>query len=835
MLINYLTNKLGLDINKYRPLVFFGINIDQDDDNIIEYVRWCKQQGFGGFNIIISGEFQGRANQAWMEKMLHAYEVAFRTAKEEGLEVWIFDDWGYPSGTAGGLVCTEPAYRLKRLKIALDCFVTKGDSVTVYVPEQYLAAGVITIDGSYQSLSLKAGEYFTYTGKTEEDRLVIVQWEYDPHQAKSAFKSFPGDPAMSIIDMLKPEATQRFIEVMHEMYYSRFKEYMGSTVKGFFYDEPYVAYAFPWTESLSEVFKKKKGYDLLSILPELMIKTYYARGEIAQYTDDFFEVWTDLAAEAYYGEMSRWCEERGLELSGHLDLDHHYNTMSTISGHFYKNLRYNHRPAIDVIWAQIAPNYYADFPRFAGSIKNLLGRERATSETFAGMGLGLSGDLMRFITDHQVIRGINDFHLMYSGNKPPAHERSPQMPHHMLQEPFGRLIYERMALASAIGSAGEAANHIALYLPALDFHRAQLGLRRTGIANAEALPWEWVRNIAEYLTYAPYTFDYIWQEALLELSVDVGGLRTKSGYLIDTIIIPPGTTMGEEVIAKLKAFHNQGGKVIAVFKPIWPLADQAVICNEVLDLENFLPKMVNIDTKGKISLAVRKGKERTVYLLLNEQNRYAQADLEFNTEGALYELSLVDQTLALLTTGAKLQVRTRFLSMELKVFVVEHQGDTSLGTTYQLGEVVTPINWSIKLPDGTNRALPGEQWPDWAELGFPGYSGDLYYTGEFIWDSQQEQAVIEVEQLYSHAIIYIDGQEVGKMPFRPYRIHVSDLTKGKHRIQVRVYNTPANEMCGTLELERELYKGRFAHLAHYDRGRIKSGLLEPIRIYPKNY
>ena len=42
-------------------------------------------------------------------------------------------------------------------------------------------------------------------------------------------------------------------------------------------------------------------------------------------------------------------------------------------------------------------------------------------------------------------------------------------------------------------------------------------------------------------------------------------------------------------------------------------------------------------------------------------------------------------------------------------------------------------------------------------------------------------------------------------------------------------------MCGTLELERELYKGRFAHLAHYDRGRIKSGLLEPIRIYPKNY
>ena len=36
-----------------------------------------------------------------------------KTAKEEGLEVWIFDDWGYPSGTAGGLVCTNDSFRAK--------------------------------------------------------------------------------------------------------------------------------------------------------------------------------------------------------------------------------------------------------------------------------------------------------------------------------------------------------------------------------------------------------------------------------------------------------------------------------------------------------------------------------------------------------------------------------------------------------------------------------------------------------------------------------------------------------------------------------------------------
>jgi len=822
---------LSLNREEYRPLAFFGINIEQDDENIVQWVRWCKKQGFGGFNIIIGSGCEGRAHDAWIEKLLHAYEVAIRTAKEVGLEVWIFDDWGYPSGTAGGLVCTNPEFRLKRLDIVYDCRLSVGETVSITVPQRYVAAGILPARGPYQALELQPGRKFTYQAD-QPVRLLVVGWNYDPHQAKSSCKSYPGDPAMSCIDMLNPKAARRFIEVMHERYYARFKDYMGSVIKGFFYDEPFLPYQFPWTEKLPEVFRQKKGYNLLPILPELLAKIYNARGEIAKYADDFFDVWTDMAAENYYGELSRWCAERGLELTGHLDLDHHYNTIFSISGHIYKNLRHNHRPAVDVIWAQIAPGEYSDFPRFAGSIKYLLGRERATSETFAGMGLGLSGDLMRFITDHEVIRGINDFHLMYSSNKPPAHEKSPQMPNHMLQEPFGTLIYERIGLAAALGSVGEADIRTALYLPAQDINRAQLALRNVGITNADRLPWEWIREIAEYLTYLPVDFCYLWQEALCELDFGAGGLITKGGRIIDTIILPPGVTLAPHVIARLQQFAANGGRIVCVFKPAWPLMDRAVMCNQVRDLGTVLGRELKLEPAGKISMASRKADGYTLYLLLNEDDQETATRISFKP-GNVYEVNLPDLSLTP-AAGAQNGVTVEFEPMQLKVFLLDSSLDVNVPEVLgaDCGRAVVPAGWTIQLPDGSSCPLQEQVFPDWSELGIPEFSGCLTYRAVFEWSDETDQAEIIARELYSHAEIFIDGELAGKMAYRPYRVRVGCLKAGRHQIAIRVYNTEANSVAGTLELERERYHGRFAHLAHYDRRRLKSGLLAPVLICP---
>ncbi|MFW6256657.1 MAG: glycosyl hydrolase [Bacillota bacterium] len=837
-----LLKNFDVDGQEYRPLAFFGIDIEQDNENIKNWVRWCKSQGFRGFNIIVGSGCDGRANDQWINKLMEAYEVAFKEAKKNNLEAWIFDDWGYPSGTAGGLVCTEPSFRAKKLHLTYDVVLEPGSSIELEIPEKFLAAGIFPEVGEYEYLEIDQGpgEIFTYQVAEESpgvERLVFVTWAYDKQKVKSSCRSYPGDPAMSCIDMLNPRATEKFVEVIHERYYNRFSEYMDDLIQGFFYDEPYVAYPFPWTEKLPEKFSAEKNYELLQVLPRILVEAPFAHtGPVLKYAEDYFDVWTDMVQEGFYGILSEWCQEHNLELSGHMDLEHHLETLHTISGHFYKNMQCNDRPAIDVIWAQIAPDEFSDYPRYAGSLKRLLGKKRATSETFAGMGYGLSGDLMRFITDHQALRGIDDFHLMYSSNNPPEEETySPQMPEHMLQEPFGKLIYERIAAGAAVSALGQPRIKTALLVPAGKLNQARLGLRNIHINNADRLPWKWVNEIAEFLTYYPCNFDYIWEEAILELESVAGGLQAESGYVLDTIIIPPESTLSDRTVEKLQEFQKTGGKVISVFKPFWPLVEKGVMCNQVKDLKQHIKPAVICSGDG-ISVSERKVGKQSVYLLLNETGERKQVELDFCSRGTLYRLSLNDGSLEQLKEAESLEINTEFLAREMQVFLVVEEQNQGGNVDYQKfllqrGEVKAEIteNWELEVPGPKIINLENNVFPDWQELGFPEYSGSMDYRVEFEWDQKTQEVLLQTPELYSHCIFYLDGQEVGRSAYQPHEIKVK-LTRGSHELKLRVYNTPANKKCGTLAAEKEKYKGRFAALAHYDRRRLQSGLLGPVKI-----
>lgn len=829
---------LGIEAGGHKPLAFFGIKVHESHESVREWVRWCKRQGFGGFNMIIATECQGRANEQWIKMLMDSYEVALETAREEGLEVWIFDDFGYPSGTAGGQVCSEPSFRLKRLIVSYDCNMQPKDSIMLKLPEKFVAAGILAGKDTYRKLDMKKGEIFKYTAGETAERLVIVSWEYDEHASKSSCKSYPGDPAMSCIDMLNPKATKKFLEVMHERYYERFSAYFGTVIKGFFYDEPYLSFEFPWTEELPEYFKRKKEYNIIDILPNMLANSKVSsKAEIKKYLDDYFDVWTDMAANNFYGELSVWCKKHGVLLSGHMDLDHHLNTLSTISGHFYKNMAFNDRPAVDVIWAQIEPGVFTDFPRYAGSVKRLLGRGNATSETFAGMGQGLHADLMKYITDHQVIRGINDFHLMYSNNNPsPEYCESPQMPNHMLQEPFGKLIYKRIASAANLASVGTPVAGTALYIPAFDIYRAQLELSQVGINNAEKLPWEWVNDISKELNYLPYDFDYIWDEAISSLKLVEGGFMTGSGYIIENIILPPNCTLVESVINKLKEFRDKGGKIISVFRVNWNLEKEAEVCSELYNLGAYLKRSIFIYPQENISAHISKYGSKTIYMLLNETERNINAEISIEGTGRLYEVELLDGSTNILMQKSPFKFHSTFDACQMKVYITdnaayEYNGNTETEAADE-ERCICFENWTIELPDKSICKLHSNHWLDWNELGYPSYSGFMKYRAEFEWNCNYKTAILKMPGLRYHAIINIDGNEAGRILFRPYELKLSGLCKGRHSVEIIVYNTAANEVCGTYEIQKLRYSKRFAHLADYDRKRLKSGILQPPVILP---
>ena len=82
------------------------------------------------------------------------------------------------------------------------------------------------------------------------------------------------------------------------------------------------------------------------------------------------------------------------------------------------------------------------------------------------------------------------------------------------------------------------------------------------------------------------------------------------------------------------------------------------------------------------------------------------------------------------------------------------------------------------------------------------------------------------------AEVFLDDERVAVAPFRPYRVMLSGLRCGEHRLSIRVLNTPANAVCGTSQRERESFPEGGPSYLVYDRQKLRSGLFGPVTVTP---
>ena len=185
------------------------------DGAIREKIRFLLDAGAGGLMTTVSLKNYLRDEAAW-----EVLARGVRIAHEMGLRVWIYDEEGYPSGSAGGLVLEKvpaaEALGLVRLK--------DGSGAVSYV-EQPLYEGTHATENFY-----KKRHY---------------------------------------INILDPAAARAFIAVTHERY-ARALHPIGRYVEAFFTDEPSLICAYipkgreypktiPWCRDLPEIFKCAQG------------------------------------------------------------------------------------------------------------------------------------------------------------------------------------------------------------------------------------------------------------------------------------------------------------------------------------------------------------------------------------------------------------------------------------------------------------------------------------------------------------------------------------------------------------------------------------------------
>ena len=209
------------------------------------------------------------------------------SAKALDMGIWLYDDFNWPSGDAGGRVTKIPEYRLKAIKV-------KGESL-----------GEITCKSKHNAGLF--GEKF-----------------------------FP--------DLLSPEAVDYFIKCTHEEYFKRFSQDFGSVILGIFTDEPSIGYCckdgcIPYYEGIDTDYFNLCHRDFYEDIKK----------EYNDFYLNVTTVISNRFKHCYIEKLRDWCDSHGILMTGHLLCDNEVFWTVQHNGNLLKNLSSFSLPGVDEI------------------------------------------------------------------------------------------------------------------------------------------------------------------------------------------------------------------------------------------------------------------------------------------------------------------------------------------------------------------------------------------------------------------------------------------------------------------------------------------------------
>ena len=319
----------------FSPFPFWFWNDKLDTEKLVSQLNEFHKKGIDGVVI------HPRMGMSGMKYLSDEYFAAVRdvleAAKKRRMQVLIYDDAMYPSGSAHGeVVKTDRRLASRKLYAAKDSEkIPEGEELLFRIFVR------LTDDGYLDSVSLGGGDGYEpyklilgYTGGTMRG---LAPDEDD------------GQPfAPPTADILNPYSAERFIRLTHERYYSALHDYFGNTIVGFFTDEPSVTgrnadmkNAVPWTYGMIEDWFDMGG-DFDSIAALLFGTKAKKPMREAEYILE--KVIRKRLNESYYAPISKWCREHGVALTGH-----------PASSTDIAPLEYFDIPGQDLVWRQVEP------------------------------------------------------------------------------------------------------------------------------------------------------------------------------------------------------------------------------------------------------------------------------------------------------------------------------------------------------------------------------------------------------------------------------------------------------------------------------------------------
>ena len=505
------------DLAQYQSVPFWSWNDRLEPEVLKQQIRWMKSQGIGGFFMHARG---GLRTEYLSEDWMQCVDACIETAEEQGMQAWIYDENGWPSGFAGGKLLEKEENRDAHITYAIGSYDDKA----------------------WLTYSL-AGEALKRITEPTQEQCLNLYLHISPSTA----------------DILNGEVVDQFLAETHEKYARRYGAQLPQKLAGIFTDEPqYYRWGVAYTRVMPAEYRKRYGEELFDSLGLLIV-------EKDGYRTFRYRYWLtmhQLMLENFGKKIYNWCEKHGISLTGHYVEEQNITGQMTCCAGVMPFYKYMHMPGID--WLNRSVGNLLSL-RQIDSVAQQYGKKQVLSETYGCCGWDVTPAELKRIGDFQYVGGINRTcqHLIpYSEHG----QRKRDYPSHFspinpwivdyfkdFNDYFTRLGY---LLANSQPEV-----HIAMLHPMRSayFDYKDLDVKQgNGVELLErAFTQQQEQLAADQIHY------HFLDETLLEEDGFVRGSRIGCGLCeYDILLIPACYTMGRHTEKLIRQYVENGGKVL---------------------------------------------------------------------------------------------------------------------------------------------------------------------------------------------------------------------------------------------------------------------------------
>lgn len=281
-------------MNVFNPTVFWSWNNKIECAEARRQVNLLADQGVKGIFIHARG---GLRTPYMGEEWFDAIDDVIEEAQQRAVDVWLYDEEGWPSGHAGGRVASNgKEFQMKKLLTA----TSLGN-----IPKEDILAAYI----------IKNDEYCLTENLTEANFFVYYKIEFE-------------DKA----DLMYEKSGEKFLECTHEVYKKRYEKYFGNVIKGVFFDESGLGFQWPeypfyWSDSIPAEYERQYGKDIRQDLWRL-----YSCEEINLFVEKYVNVSTTLFRKNFIQKIDNWCKQNNLRMTGHFCMEEALHTSARMTG-----------------------------------------------------------------------------------------------------------------------------------------------------------------------------------------------------------------------------------------------------------------------------------------------------------------------------------------------------------------------------------------------------------------------------------------------------------------------------------------------------------------------